>query len=105
MFWNIGEKNVPLGSGCLHSVVIEVGRWMAPFKNRKQNNPSPALEGKPKLHFLARGESCPVGLNENLSLPQVLLRKGCLASEPRHPSIAESFLGLSVYNKTNHLKP
>lgn len=77
MFWNIAKKKKkvsPWAQLALHSVVIEVGRWMVPFKNRKQNNPSPALEEKLELHLLASSESCSVGLNENLSLPQMLLR-------------------------------
>lgn len=79
MFWNIAKKKKklhPWAQLALHSVVMEAGRWMDPFKNRKQNNPSPALEEKLKLHLLASSESCSVGLNENLSLPQMLLRKG-----------------------------
>lgn len=80
--------------------------WMIQFKNKNKKPPS-ELEKKLKLYLFPDDESSSVGLNDSTLLPLMLLgeKRLFIFIFKAYLNYFNHLFGLSVYNKTNHLKP
>lgn len=99
----IGVSSLPFPSA--FSKQNKINKTYRGVNIKRREGASAVIEEKLKFYLFINSGSSSVGLNDSTLLPQMLLEKKKAVYDLAYLNYFNHLLGLSVYNKMNHLKP